>query len=222
MRLDARKPLVVLTGAWNPAIFNPGWVGLHLLGRPEGQTVNVRLVQTLPDVKQVLYVADSDIGYYTDSTRVEFYSNSYDTGALAAVTQMVARLLEALPHTPFGDFGVNFNFVEDSPSTPLLDKLQSKDGLDGFYRIATQEFLARILYGDKCQLNLKRVATASAVAFEFNYHHSLTNVADLMVITTGYLETLLKDSKEKLQQIYDGVGDEIISHDFSGAWREAP
>lgn len=222
MRLDARRPVVVLTGAWNPAIFNPGWVGLHLLGIPKGQTVTVRIVQSMPDMKQVTYVADSNIGYYADFTRVEFYSNSYETEGIRSLAQTIARLLETLPHTPFGHFGINFLFIEENPSTALLDKFQSADRIDEFYRIATQEFLARIIYGDKCQLNLKRTVNENTATFDFNYHHTLTNPSDLSMITTEYLKTLLTDSKEKLRQIYDIAGDEIILHDFSGVWSETP
>src|SRR5947209_1353127 len=116
MRLDARRALIVLTGAWNPAVLNPGWIALHLFKKEENTNIQVRLVQNIPADRQIIFIDKSDIGYYADNSRVEFYLNNYIDDSLDRLADVVKELLIKLPHTPLGGFGINIAFIEETPS----------------------------------------------------------------------------------------------------------
>lgn len=214
MQLDTRRPVLVLLGAWNPAVFSPQWTATHLYGISDGSEITLSILNLQPDNKTITYV-QHDVGYYVDNSRFEIYANSFADQSLKKVGDIARTLLTTLPHTPLGDFGINFHFHESDPPTALLDKLTSNDAIDSHFRILAQEFTARILYKEKCQLNFKRVTTGANVIFDFNYHHSVQDVNDFSIISGDYLQSLLNASKSSIKNLYDIDNCDELQHGFA-------
>ena len=213
MNLDTRRPVLVLLGAWNPAVFSPQWAAAHLYGIQDGAEISLDISYIQPNNKTVAYI--HDVGYYVDNTRFEIYANSFSNDLFGRVGELAQRLLEKLPHTPLGDFGINFHFNENDPSNDLIDKLTSNDQLESRFRILAQEFTAKILYKEKCQLNFKRIVGDKSVVFDFNYHHPVQSPKDLGVVTGEYLCSLLNESRENIRELYDVEDCEQVQHEFT-------
>jgi hypothetical protein len=200
LKLDLRRPILVIAGAWNPAIFHPVWVARHLLGYPEGDTIRATLVQTGPPLHTTTYL--DGIGYSASAQRFELALAHQDPEGFARAARCVQNLVGTLPHTPVNACGINFNFVDDDPGPEVLDLLVSNDGIDQHFVITTQEFLATINLEDGCELHFKRIPTPEQVAFDFNYHYSLQNLEPLQGIDAAKFATLLHKSYDSLKNIY--------------------
>ena len=59
MNLDLRKPTIVVTGAWNPAILELGWIARYLFDVPENAQVRAHTIVTgvgTKQLKEVTYI----------------------------------------------------------------------------------------------------------------------------------------------------------------------
>jgi hypothetical protein len=127
MKLDLRMPTVVLAGAWNPAIFQPGWIARHVFGVPAGAEIKVTAVQMLIGQQQKLVTYIRDVGFAVSSNRLEIFAVEGSESAFKAAEETTARIVELLPHTPISAYGINFHFIEEHPLPGLLRKIRSCD-----------------------------------------------------------------------------------------------
>lgn len=170
MKLDLRKPTLIFLGHWNRAIFQPGWIALNLFQIPEGKEVRAeQVIQIGPNPEPLLFI--QGLGFSTTRERVSLHLNDMSEATKDRAEQVALRLFEILPHTPFGPFGVNFEFVEDDPSDKLLDALKTNDGIDQHYKIASQNLKVTIVLEEQVSLNFSRQPSDKSVIFNFNYHH---------------------------------------------------
>jgi hypothetical protein len=196
----------VVVGAWNPAIFQGGWITRHLFDVPAGQQVQLaQLIAPQKIPKVILYYRGLGISVSTE--RLELYPNDLSEEMQRLSENTLAMILEKLPHTPTGAFGVNFRFVEDAPSPELLDIIDTKESLDQRYAITKQRFTSTILI-DATQLTLLRIADANAVTIDFNYQYASCKL-DLLA---GVVTTCLKHATELLEEIYDLAGYTTSGH----------
>jgi hypothetical protein len=64
----------VITGTWNPAIFQAGWIAEHLFGVPKGQQLEMaQRITTGPHPKSTYFYAN--IGISVTTERLELYCN---------------------------------------------------------------------------------------------------------------------------------------------------
>lgn len=212
MLLDARRPLFVFRGAWNPAIFQPPWLAKYLFDIESGQEVEAIEMTVLTPVSQkITYI--NDIGITASNNGVDIFANGMDEQTLAKAETVAIRLLETLSHTPIGGFGVNFFFTENEPSDDLLDCLHTKDSIDKHFKILKQEFSAAIAI-DSVILNFSRKPTDSNVQFDFNYHHSQQNFDARKELTMGITGRFLERSTEILDQLYSLKKYEVLKHEI--------
>src|SRR4051794_14601213 len=130
MQLDTRRPVLVLIGAWNAAIFQqPKWVAKHLHGLKEGAQTTYRMYHNTDENRTITFIGDYGIGYSANESRLEFYITSFNRSAFDRLVSFIGHVMETLPHTPMGDFGVNFTAIESDPSPDVLDRIQSSDNL---------------------------------------------------------------------------------------------
>jgi hypothetical protein len=177
MKLDTRRPILVLLGAWNPAIFRPEWVAAQLLGVPEGQQITVRTLVEVKEQKQLFYIGD--LGYYVSQQRFEVYSQRYDDVGLRAAANFVAKVCEILPHTPLGNFGINSRFFDRDPPDRLYEMISTNDHLDERYRIISQQISTKFAHSQDVELNFKRVTSEQEIVFDFNFHHLVVDKRSL-------------------------------------------
>lgn len=220
MKLDLRHAAIVLLGAWNPAIFQPGWIVRHLFNVPEGQSVKGgQLIPSSPALDPILFL--EGVGISVSGDRVRLYLNRFDEETISRVEKVAGRLVETLLHTPFGAFGVNFNFIEDDPDISLYDKLKVNDRLDQKFKIIKQAMIASIELDSDVTLNLSRGPKESGVVFDFNYHYKQINPIEFSKKISGLYRKNLERSKEILKDIYGLEEYSIINQTFDDAVEEA-
>jgi hypothetical protein len=214
MKLDTRRPVLVLLGAWNPAIFRPEWVAAQLLGFPEGEQITVRALLEVKEQKQLLYIGD--LGYFVNQQRFEIYSQKYDDAGLRSAANFVAKICEILPHTPLGNFGINFRFLESDPQDRLYEVICTNEHFDQEYRVISQQIITKFARSQDIELNMKRITSEQEILFDFNYHHLTVDKRSLAKITPDYMQLLLDESLDLLRSSYGLTGYDYAAHDFEG------
>ena len=212
MNLDLQKPTLVIAGNWNSAIFdNAGWLLQHIYGVPAGEEVEVGIaIQKGTPGKQVMML--NDIGFSADSNRIEFYLNKVDEDVLGRTEQMVANIVEVLPHTPIGAFGCNFLFVEENPEDVVIDRLKTNDGIHERYNIKEQIFKSIIEFEQNIDLTFTVLINNNAtVTFDFNYHHVEINAANLAEKVNGAINRYKEHALDLINSLYDIEGFETVT-----------
>lgn len=215
MKLDLRRPTLVLTGAWNAAIFQPGWALKFLFEVPEGTRIAThQLIEVgTPSTMPITYVGK--LGYRASNARVEFYLNELDAEMCGQLERMVLRLIATLPHTPFGSFGVNFLFIEEDPSDDLLDSIATRDALTSHYTVKSQELAAAIDVGNSTTLNLRRQSSSTGVVFNFNYDTPGLTADNAQRLLADVLTKSLKHATTLLDEVYALRDYAAINHEFA-------
>ena len=202
MRLDLQAPIIVMVGAWNPAIFAPPWIARNLFGIPEGEPI--RVAQAVVDEKPPktrLYI--QDIGITAMSQRVELTLNSFTPDVLERTEHVACNLLGVLPHTPLGPLGINFVFLESEPGADLLDKIRPADDIDQHFKINKTLLTNEIDWGDDVQLNFQRGVSDAGVRFDFNFNYSRSRSQPVADIVRNSLNDRCNDAKGVLAALYD-------------------
>ena len=215
MFLDLKKPLFVVVGTWNPAIFTNGWIARYLFCVPEGERIDANeLVEFGPAQRRIVYIRN--IGVAAHAKRIEFFANSMDPQTLNEIVELVKRTITTLPHTPLGGVGVNFFFQVDDPDASIIDALKTRDRIEQHYRVLMQSFESKIAIADRedVVLNLTRIPSPDNVLFDFNYHLSRIS-ADSVNQLDGLVDQFLQHATNVLQTVYGLDGYETRSHDFA-------
>lgn len=216
MKLDLRRPTLVITGAWNPPIFQPPWAAKYLFGVPEGDQIRVNQMIRVGPSESLAVSYIGDVGYRVSQSRVEIYLNSMERRIVEECENVCVRLIESLPHTPIRAFGVNFFVVEEDPSDLLLDSLQVTDNLAQQYPILSQELKASIPIDNNCELNLGRQLDGGSVVFNFNFHHENFTEINRGDTVMGSVDRYYRIAREVLQNTYDLNDVDILTHEFGG------
>jgi len=212
MELDLRRPSLILLGAWNPAIFQPGWIARHLLDYPEGQEVEAMSVISADRGGQAVTYID-ELGFNVSNQRVELFVNTHNDDYINRLEAVALRIIQLLPHTPFGAFGINYCFIESDPDEGVLDSLKTRDGLDQQFRILNQNLTSSIQI-DNAVLNLSRRPSESQVVFDFNYHHERIDPQNFQEQIIGKYSEYLDRSTALLRDVYNLEGYTISRHEF--------
>jgi len=184
---------------------------LHLHRIREGETV--RGWQALvadTDPKLISYIAD--VGIFASTQRLEFFINDFEDGCIRKAEEIAERVFETLPHTPVGDFGVNFNFVEESPDPELFDKFVTGEKINEHYKVIEDTVSSTIDFTKDVTLKLVRVVSAKSLKFDFNFHHKAATRAEIMGQLRGITQKHLKDAQSLLKTLYNLEGFEILKH----------
>ena len=212
MDLDLQRPTVVITGQWNPAIFEPNWTAKHLLGMQPG--TDVLITQVLIGNKITNYFGE--VGLSVLDTRVEFYLNKFDAENQARLEKLVLGVAATLPHTPVQALGVNFHFSESDVSAILVDMLKTHEQLESRFEVSAQSIVS-VMKTEGAELNLRRDLSGPNLAFVFNYHHLLPGgVNDVATIAKGAVAKLYKAAVALIADVYslDTESVKFVGHDF--------
>ena len=204
MNIDLRKPTLVLTGAWNPAIFQLGWIAKFLFEVPEDKQIRANSVLTgmgPTDAKEIVYI--DNIGLAVSSGRVEIYVNSLSEKDFSQAEQLVDRIVDVLPHTPVNALGVNFNFSEPEPSDELQDKLTTKDDIHTKFKIVGQELKVSLGVFEGCTLNLNRVMLNVEAVLDFNYHFENIVSQGITKTVDHVIKRCFDNAQEIMRDVYN-------------------
>lgn len=217
MQLDLTRPTLVITGAWNAAIFSPGWIAKNLFDYPVGAEVPaVQVIGANGDaLRQIVYM--KNMGLRTDGSRVELYANAGDAEHLANVETYAVKLMTVLPHTPIGSMGINFHFVLPDASDDLLNRLDTKEDIAQHFQVLSTQIKSKLAVDDSYVCNIERAATDDGkLVVDLNYHfEKFGEVADKAQKLQGAISDRLEHAKGLLLALYDLEEYEAAGHDFA-------
>jgi len=198
---DLRTPTLVVSGAWNPAIFQPGWIASNLLGVPKGEKIQVAECARPDEDGQLKIISFfGDMGVSSSRQRLEVFLNSDADGIAAKGEDLVVKVLEVLPHTPIQALGINFLFVEEDPSGELIDKLKTMEGLEARYQIKQQNYASTLFIDENTDFNFFRTINEGDVRFSLNFHALAED--NRFQDVKGVIARRLKYSLDFLQDCY--------------------
>ncbi len=211
MKLNLRLPTLVLAGAWNPAIFSVQWMAKHILGKKEGDLLNVaHVVDAAAGVSSFYF---ENIGINASIDRVNLYCNEWSSAA--QLEDMAKKILELLPHTPVVGLGVNFCFVEEQPDTSIIDNFQTRESLNQIRKIMGQKIVTSMEIGPGVTLNLDRQYANDSATFNFNYHHAVANAAAAVEAVEGAIPRCFEDALKIMDDVYGLRAVEYLTHALS-------
>ncbi len=204
MRRDLQIPTLVVTGAWNPAIFQVGWILDHLFEVERGTKVQIaQVVRNTNDGPQTIYYYEQ-LGIHVSDRRLEIFVNSEGAELAARAEGMAARVFEVLPHTPVSAFGTNFVFIEPQPSDAVIDKLKTHERLEQeSFKLKAQRVLSTFGIDVNTDLNFSRVIDGDSVRFDFNYSTGCGTAANGPEVVRGAIYRYLEQSLNVLRKYYE-------------------
>lgn len=173
--------MLVIAGAWNPAILTPAWLLKEAFGAPEGQEEPVGMEFALGAVivprfslRGMLFTATPE--------RLTIGAGTTSAEALNRCEEVGRRILAKLPHTPVTAFGENFKFIETAPASANLEAFvqgaEFANALANFdYTLGSQTLVSALLIQGS-ELNLSRSSRDGQVIFDFNFHYTVRGAAD--------------------------------------------
>lgn len=215
LTLNLRAPLIVVAGAFNPAIFTPQWVATNVFDVPVGAEMSVLEVIMQPDPQSVLQLRFIDgVALNALPNRLELYSVDGSDTAFEAVESALIKILELLPHTPIGAIGCNLLWDDTDPSSEILDLFDSAEGLEGIFAVEARHYRVAIDLDDK-KLNLDRLNVGSEVQYRFNYHRPFKGIDSCLATVKGMIAEEIAHSTQIMRERYSYEGHLVLSFDAS-------
>jgi hypothetical protein len=217
MKLDLRRPTLVVAGAWNPAILQPGWIAQHVFGVPVGSKVTAKIAQMVVDEqpKKIFYL--NDVGFAVSSNRLELFAVGVEESAFNAVENAATQIVELLPHTPISAYGIDFYFAEEQASSQLLKMIGGRDALETRFDVARETVTSRINLEDTLQLNIRRQAEKSTASFDFNFHRSGARMDRLIKSAGGEIKRRMEQALSLMSEVYGLSGFDVLAHQFDSS-----
>lgn len=136
MNLKENVDILVVNGAWNPAIIlNPKWLQKHAF---EGREVNFKMNAHIPLGQMPLVSVEVEglrIALLHGALRVALKKEEVNKEGIERVQEMAFALADTLLHTPVSSYGVNFGFSTVVPNhrqfnvdTDLYQLMQDNSG----------------------------------------------------------------------------------------------
>jgi hypothetical protein len=148
------------------------------------------------------------------------YCNEWKEDVIAHVEKICANLLKTLPHTPLGDFGVNFLFIDEDPEQEVFDLLESADNINAHGEVIAKELSAFLKIDDKIMLRFLRRLADGHVVFDFNYNFNIVSKEDFAALNQKLVNRLFTKSENLIRDLYGISGYQVVQHKFTGNTEE--
>lgn len=212
LTLDVRGPIIVLVGAFNPAIFTPNWIATNIFDVPEGAEMSILEVVVQIDDQTYLRLSFLEgVAINVGPNRLELYVQSGNSANLTSAESALSRILDTLPHTPIQGIGCNFRWNDPDPTPKIIDLFDSPEGIEGQFKLQARQFSSKIDLEDTT-LNFSRANVNNDVLFSFNYHRSLSGVIECKEIIEGLISQDLARSTEMMKSVYGYEQYEILEY----------
>ncbi|WP_164633760.1 hypothetical protein [Rhodopseudomonas sp. BR0G17] len=209
---DITRPLLVITGVWNPAILQPPWIARYLLDKKEGEEFAFMEVGVPDRPTPIIYI--NDLGIAASRSRIDLFVNTFDPKRCNELEAMCAKILELLPHTPVTGLGVNHIFSVSNPQPQLLDKFKTRENIETAYRVIEQVLISRIELGENVKLNLRRQISSEKILFDLNFHHEANKADTIRALLPNVIERTYQQAIETIGSLYGEHDIEDRGHDF--------
>lgn len=219
MQLDLKAPTLVVTGHWNPQIFDEQWIAKNLFEKPVGEVVEVALVLELPQggvpgVPSAPIVFVDKVGVRCKKDRLELFLGEWTDDAVARAEQVLSRALTLLQHTPVHALGVNFIYTSKEVEAQIADKLRTREDFEAKLKVSSSNFQTSIDRGDGEVLNLIRRLSAEGVLIELNFHKPVKNSDAILALLVGRLKGKRAEAERFMLEYYDVAEVEVCVHTF--------
>lgn len=185
MKIRDESLTIVIAGNWNKYILTPEWVSKNLFDAAELK-VEIPISMNLPP-----RFADKEIRFIPSNNSVILVPLILTDEVLNKVEAMAVKLIEKLPYTPIGAFGINFGFIEDNPEASLcaLFNTSDQEPLSTFGCDIKSCIISRKLEFEGKTINLTITNDeASNISFDFNFHYEIANSEDaIKLLGTEFL-----------------------------------
>ena len=198
--LDLRRPIMVVTGLFNPAIFNPQWCARHIFDIPSGETINIAIGDGIGTNGAVAFIRK--VGWSVNPMRLEIYVADDDPETATAAESFVQKVFAILPHTPFGALGLNIAISQQEAADNIADLFASNEGIESEYEILSQTVKHSLQVNDDFVLNVERMLDNSGFFVALNYHLEDINTVNVSELTSGAISKYLEHAKTFCGQFY--------------------
>lgn len=204
MRFREPKTNIVIVGKWNPFVFSPDWVRMHLA--PQGENIHVAF--PIGDPQAPVRISFGSMVLLPSSTRLEITTTDAPTSnSVDAMGTLAQQILNLLPHTPLIGLGVNLWFEETDSAETVFQYFAFSDAP----RMSAEQYelkdtsIARA-YGlaQDWILNLQVGYTPSTARLDFNFHRNVTSADQARAALAAHPpSTRLAEALEFTETVYD-------------------
>lgn len=204
---DLRRPIFVLTGLFNPAIFSPEWSAANLFEIPEGETINIAVAEGLGSGGATFFL--KNIGVSINQTRLEFFANALSDEVISVMEKAALRVFEILPHTPFGAFGINLGLIDPEPNDLICQLFNSGEHLEEKYKMLRRIYKQSLELEDGTTLNLEKTLDDDGVFIVFDFHWNDINVENAAEIISEVTKKKIEFVRKFTAEFYelDSIGE---------------
>ena len=198
--LDLQRPVVVITGMFNPAIFNPPWMAINLFGVPIGETVNIVVVEGLGSGGSTTFLRP--VGVSVGPTRLELFSATNEAESFAKVEEIAKRIVEVLPHTPFGAVGTNFGFVDAEPPDQIEPLFATGEKLEEQFPVNERTLKTKLAPDADSVVNIERTLGDEGFFLAINHHFPDLNPGNAEELLAGRVQQDYERAVELCKTLY--------------------
>jgi hypothetical protein len=226
MKLELRKPTVVLLGAWNPAIFQATWLLRHGFGQPEGTQARVDFVQA-QEIQMTLGAAVTakitdatyfqSVGIGVTSERLEIYINENTAEVRSRAESVLQQLVSTLSHTPLANVGINFRLILEEQDVDLGELLETGEQLDELLPVLLTRYESSLELNNDCTLNILRSVSPEGSSLDLNFHHRPFRLPEFPEQIPGIIERCAAHAHRLFGGLYRVPtleAFEILKHEF--------
>lgn len=152
-------------------IFTPEWVGKHLFGEKDIETL-VALLPVFP-----LVYRDDSVVMEVAQPRLAFRPRRANDDCLRRAEKMAHTVLSLLNNTPVAGVGINFAYTEASPPDDFAElfNLADEPQFGGSGWDIQERRITRKMARDGAVLNLSLLYGKQGATVEFNFHTETTD-----------------------------------------------
>lgn len=202
LSLDLRGPILVVAGAFNPAIFTQNWIATNVFGIAPGTEFPVLEVIVQVDPQSLVRLAFiNGVALNVAANRLELFLQNGAPETLTALEATLARVLELLPHTPIQAVGCNFRWTDTDPSSEIVDLFDTPEGLEGKFEVQMRQFGSQIVLPN-ATLNFVRAINGTEAQFNFNYNRLVSDGEQCVALLDGLIASDLAHGINMMQTTY--------------------
>lgn len=219
MKLIPEETSLVVAGAWNLAILNPTWVQRFGLEKDPATAgpIQAFFPATQGPVFEVPRFALDEFSYVVRPDSLIVSPSETTAPRMRLVEDVVARIIDALRHTPVSGIGHNFQFRQAPVAEAHLNVFtKSREDLadnipEGWAPVGAGLIASFKHEQSHVVANLSRFVEGEAIIVKFNFHHQIASTEQALHVLRGedgYVRMTehLDVARNLLNQIYDGGG----------------
>lgn len=209
MRAKKDSFSIVVLGSWNPSIFSQDWIQKYLC-QPE--TKNFTIAFPLDDPTAPRKIDFEDISIFPGRKQLLLQPQTTNIDGMKKCSNVTAKILQLLIHTPVTHCGINFSFEENNQLEKIFGVLGFVDGpsIDAQkYKLEGSSASRKFRLVDGNILNLILSDNQGIGQIGFNFHYELFDIEKYRVMfESNHVEDRFNEAMTFCQSAYGLTLDE--------------